>query len=494
MFKVMVIDDEPVALQHICSIIKIKCPDYDLIATAENGQEGIEKIRIMQPDVVISDVKMPLMNGIELVKAIKEKYPQIFTIIVSGYQDFEYAKGAIQSGVSDYILKPVLPSNLQSVLENLALKIEKNFYRERNKILHQIFTGQEVIDKSLEKYFTFKRYYAVVIRKNGLPRRFFLGNNVEFYSEMNEMITIFGRDEMEEMYMIPEEILSGDKIENFIERMIQKKNDGIQYLTVVYNKDSFTVTQIQEKVKRLYRVLDTSAVVGQNQILEVNAHKNNSAVKLNHASIRELLSKVDYLLKENQNDKLKKELRRLYKSWGEEQKSQLWMENMSRQILYLFRNYKKETKAEIENEYMIEDAFFYATNIDELVDMLLEVMFQNLDQCEACIKVDTPEFFNSIKQYIMEHLAEQISLQSVCRKFGVSQTYLSKLFRKYENQSFNRYLTMERMEKATALMKEDPQIFVKDVAVMVGYADQFYFSRIFRSYMGECPSDYLEKL
>ncbi len=494
MFKVMVIDDEPVALQHICSIIKMKCPDYELISTAENGQEAIEKIKIMQPDVVISDVKMPLMNGIDLVKVIKEKYPEIFTIIVSGYQDFEYAKGAIQSGVFDYILKPVLPSNLQSVLEKLAVKIEKNFYRERNKILHQVFTGQEVMNHNLEKYFTFEKYYAVVIRKNGLPRRFFQGNNVEIYSEMNEMITIFGRDEMEEMYMIPQEILFGDKIEYFIERMIPKKKDGIQYLTVVYSKDSFAVAHIQEKVKMLYRVLDTSAVVGLNQILEVNANKNNNDAKLNHASIKELLSKVDYLLKENQNDKVKKELKRLYKSWSEEQKPQLWMESMSRQILYLFRNYKKDAKAEIENEYMIEDAFFYATNIDELVDMLLEVMFQDLDECETCRKVDTPQFFSVIKQYINVHLAEQISLQSVCHEFGVSQTYLSKLFRKYENQSFNRYLTAERMKKATALMKDDPQIFVKDVAMMVGYSDQFYFSRIFRSYMGKCPSDYLEKL
>lgn len=494
MFKVMVIDDEPVALQHICSIIKMKCPNYELISTAENGQEGIEKIKIMQPDVVISDVKMPLMNGIDLVRVIKEKYPNIFTIIVSGYQDFEYAKGAIQSGVFDYILKPVLPSNLESVLEKLAIKIEENFYKERNKILHQLFTGQEVKDKNLAKYFPFEKYYAVVIRKNGLPRRFFLGNNIEVYSEMNEMITVFGRDEMEEMCMIPKEILFDDKIESFTKKMIEKKKDGIQYLTVVYCKDSFTVAQMQEKVKMLYRVLDTSAVVGQNQILEVSTYKKNKVAKLNHASIKELLSKVDYLLKENQTEKLKKEITRLYRSWNEEHKPQLWMENMSRQILYLFRNYKKDASTEIECEYMIEDAFFYATNIDELVDMLLEVMFQDLEECEACMKVDTPQFFNSLTHYIKMHLSEQISLQSVCREFGVSQTYLSKLFRKYENQSFNRYLTSERMKRATALMKEDPQIFVKDVAGMVGYSDQFYFSRIFRSYMGECPSDYLEKL
>ena len=69
---------------------------------------------------------------------------------------------------------------------------------------------------------------------------------------------------------------------------------------------------------------------------------------------------------------------------------------------------------------------------------------------------------------------------------------MGKLFRKYENESFNRYLTSVRMEKAVKLMKETPDIFIKDVAARVGYNDQFYFSRIFRSYMGVCPSDYLE--
>lgn len=105
-----------------------------------------------------------------------------------------------------------------------------------------------------------------------------------------------------------------------------------------------------------------------------------------------------------------------------------------------------------------------------------------------------PEFFQTIKDYLIKHLDENMSLQVICKKFALSQTYLSKLFRKYENQSFNRYLTEMRMEQATRLMKENPDIFVKDVAAMVGYNDQFYFSRIFRSYTGYSPTNYLEKL
>lgn len=141
---------------------------------------------------------------------------------------------------------------------------------------------------------------------------------------------------------------------------------------------------------------------------------------------------------------------------------------------------------------MLEDAFFFAVTGDELINSLLDVWFRDVQENGQDAKIDSPDFFATIESYIQRHLSENLSLQSICKKFGVSQTYMGKLFRKYENESFNRYLTSVRMEKAVKLMKETPDIFIKDVATRVGYNDQFYFSRIFRSYMGVCPSDYLE--
>jgi YesN/AraC family two-component response regulator len=96
-----------------------------------------------------------------------------------------------------------------------------------------------------------------------------------------------------------------------------------------------------------------------------------------------------------------------------------------------------------------------------------------------------------VKAYIKNNMASQLSLQSTARQFTISQTYLSKMFRKYEDKSFNNYLTAIRMEEAKRLMKNEPDLFIKDIASMVGYNDQFYFSRIFRSYTGVCPSDFL---
>ena len=91
-----------------------------------------------------------------------------------------------------------------------------------------------------------------------------------------------------------------------------------------------------------------------------------------------------------------------------------------------------------------------------------------------------------------EHMAFPLSAQKICTIFGISQTYLSKLFRKYSTESFNRHLAILRIEKAKEIMKESPDLFIKDIAMMVGFSDQFYFSRIFHSITGMSPAEYIK--
>ena len=108
-------------------------------------------------------------------------------------------------------------------------------------------------------------------------------------------------------------------------------------------------------------------------------------------------------------------------------------------------------------------------------------------------KIDTPEFFGRIEAYIKEHLSEPLSAQKICTVFGISQTYLSRLFRKYSNTSFSKRLAVFRVEKAREIMEGNKDLFIKDVASMVGFADQFYFSRIFRSVTGVSTAEYLKE-
>ncbi|HJC92157.1 MAG TPA: response regulator [Candidatus Mediterraneibacter excrementigallinarum] len=492
MYRVIVADDEPIALEHISSIIGKKCPQYEVVETAENGKEALEKVAGLHPDLLITDIKMPLMSGIELASEIHEKYPDTYTLIVSGYSDFEYARSAMQSGVCDYILKPVIPSAMAKSLEQIARKLSRNQYEKRSRIIQELCRNEECAPELLRQFFTYDSYYCAIIRRNGLPRRFVAGRAMETFSEVNESYTVYGRDEMEQLYIIPQVLLNGKNISAYIIGLSQKMHVDTDYMTIVYDRETCRREELQDHIKRLYHTLDAVSVVGMDQMIGLDGDSEAARLEYDQKAIREVMNNLEYMLKNQRIAQLKKEIRRLYIQWSYEKKPQMWMEYVTRQILFLLRKYEESSQPTSECEYMLEDAFFYATTSDELMNSLFDILFQYIKTTPANAKVDSPEFVDSIEQYIKTHLSENLSLKNVSREFGISQTYMGKLIRKYRNDSFSHYLTKVRMEKATSLMREKPQLYIKDIAEMVGYSDQLYFSRIFRSYMGMCPSDYME--
>ena len=117
MYRILIVDDEPAGLNHVRMILQKKCPQYKIIGSANNGKEALDMIRRDQPDVLITDIRMPVMNGIEFVELVKQEFPSILAVIVSGYSEFEYAKSALKFGVCDYLLKPLVPSDMQKIMK-----------------------------------------------------------------------------------------------------------------------------------------------------------------------------------------------------------------------------------------------------------------------------------------------------------------------------------------------------------------------------------------
>ena len=153
MYRILVVDDEPAAIKHICNIIAIKCPQFEVTATAEHGQEALKRLEEETPDILITDVKMPVMDGIALAERVKERYPEVLSLVVSGYQEFEYAKAAIRSGVYDYLLKPIKPSALQNALNSMEEVLAERYARKRNFLMKSLCEKNSVDRKLLERYF-----------------------------------------------------------------------------------------------------------------------------------------------------------------------------------------------------------------------------------------------------------------------------------------------------------------------------------------------------
>ncbi len=492
-YKVLVVDDEPMAVKAICRIIEKNCPAFEVSGEALNGQQALEEIEKNRPDVVLTDIQMPVMNGLAMARQAKEKYPDLCFVVISGYQDYEYMREAIRSGVLDYLAKPIVPSAITAMMDRIRQQLDLIFYEQRNQLLREISQGRKAEPERLSRYFPYRKFYAALIRENGLPRRFSRTEEPEIFGNIQESFCVYGRDSMEQLFLIPEQLLGDQPIEEYMQKMSLRQRQENSYITLLYYGRPFPAGSISEKVEGLYHWLNALSTVGVSQSLDLDLADRS----LGKQTIpdEEKLDKFLYELKAyaqtKQYDRIRERISRAYDKWSAEERPQLWMEYVSRRLLNFIRQENPaDSNSLLESEYHLEDAFYYATDMKMLRQNLENVFYWLESEQREKPKVDSPEYFNTIEDYLQRHLAEPVSLESLSERFAISQAYMSKLFRKYSQQSFTQYLTRLRMERAKQLMKENPNAYVKEIAAMVGYHDQFYFSRIFRSYTGKSPADY----
>ncbi|MEC0228673.1 response regulator transcription factor [Paenibacillus alba] len=124
---VLIVDDEPVIRRGLMKMAELYAPAFSKIQTAENGEAALERIRASEPDLVLTDVRMPKMDGLELCRIIYEEFPHIKTVVISGYSDFEYAQKSVNYGVRHYLLKPVTKSDVHDMLNQLIRKPARSY-------------------------------------------------------------------------------------------------------------------------------------------------------------------------------------------------------------------------------------------------------------------------------------------------------------------------------------------------------------------------------
>ncbi len=488
MYRAMVVDDEPAALEFICSVIDKKCSGFEIAAQAGNGEEALELMDAVKPDIVITDIKMPRMDGIVLVSRLHEQYPEVATVIVSGYQDFEYAKGAIQSGVSDYLLKPLKPSDMQNLLRRIEIKLDRLYHNRRTELMRAMCGSGNFENKlNIDRYFPSPVYYAAIIRKNGLPKRFTRQTGFEIFSTEDEAVMLYGRDEMEALYLYPEDMLGGKPFFDTVRQWYDQEQEPRCYITAVYHNAPFQISLFPGIVKTLYNKLDECIVVGQNQFIEDKEKTHGNEPAHREQEQRKL---VENLMRSENGDRLLDETGKLVDIWRDAGHNQLYIENQLRSIL----NYLNE-KPDFTNIYgncafLLDEMLYNAASMEELkreVTALLRLTIPAHSKAEAD---ETERLFKVILTYLRSHMEEPLTIGALCEKFKLSQATLSRWFRKYKGMSFGNYLTETRVEKAKQMLSQNPDIHIKDVAERLGYSDQFYFSRIFRSIVGICPSDF----
>lgn len=486
MIKVLVAEDEKPLLRGIKMLVEEIDPHFTVVKCAVNGKEAIEYLSANRVDVVFTDINMLIVDGLELMKYLSAEHPETIVVVISGYNDFEYAQKAIRFGVKEYLLKPIVKEELAAILkrieetfESSKLNLEMNWLQ--NAVYH---VKQENIQ---EEKVQIAYACAGPFIKEGLEESieecdFWKGADVErIASDMlpgDLHIYCFEKNQANERIMLlvmKNEINMQDFSRKFVAAM-EAKNIPV---TVAYNQARIGLKEISAVSRILRRCIQKNIIVGKGSfscMQDDEKKKDTSNLSLSNFGITG--KSAELALK--QFDSFMKD------GTVRQEECRKWLSTL---LCYFMPEFKdEENNSQLEE--MIANLFLYSANTSELSQNLRRMLDEkNIYKRENT----TADIMEEMENYIKKHMTEAVTAAELAERFGLVAPYLSKLFKEYSGYTPPQYLQKIRLDQAKKLLESEQNYLAKDVAEMVGYPNPLYFSKVFKKNIGIYPSEYRKK-
>lgn len=498
MFKVLIVEDEPPILRSIMKKITQAHSGFEIVSTAYNGKDALDYLRKFPVDVVLTDINMPICNGIELLKGINEFHLPILTLMLSGYQDFSYAQQALKLGAYDYLLKPLDLPELKNVLDKIyhELEIKKQAHTHRYLLDIANDQGQEKhVPSSIALYPCC--LFLICAGSFSTAPLDYLSTTREYWEQipLERLIKSTMRED-EFLWVIPgkthaEKLIicsvgSNERLKEIVSALYNKLISPHMPITIMVNEKTSKNGDIPKIYAQLRRHLYEQIVFGYSQLLYSSNTRKNCEYNLPSHTEQKLLHSME----QNNFTQLKKELLLIGQEWQRLQLKQLHIESLLKQILLLCKKtlfiQNSISELEFDASHLISQYYTYDTLIPSFIE-LIKTYHNELSRMDSW---DKEYLVLQLEDYIKTNMSASITNQTLADAFGLVSTYISKLFKKYKGVSPSEYLLSLRIEKAKEMLIHDPDLLAKDIAEIVGYADPLYFSRVFKKVTGMYPSDY----
>lgn len=486
MYKVLIVDDEAPALRFLQAIVTKYAPDFQVAATCQSAEEALAYLKEHRVDLLLTDISMPGMDGICLAMEARTLLPALRIVIISGYADFEYAQGAIQAAVDDYILKPVTIPHITATLDKIKAKLDQVRSAQEPAILTALLAGKRCETEVLRQFYGDGKYFFAYAR---------WGNLVHFNEEPLASATpldsqglpfhiLQGRTE-DEHILYARADTAGTDFQTAAKAYAAQMRSTPTW-TLIFSRNPAAFSHFPDFVHRAEVLHRNTVIIGRHQYLYLGPVPNDAEKP--HVSSA-TLKKLECFC-QNGNKKLIKDLLfTLATDWEKKQTPQVHVYRMIQQLLHTVLPFKP-TLARNQDALNrdIRDLMGSASHYGDLAAGFYTLLFD--EDLNTDKRMSPEELYQCALDFIQEKYGEAISVNHVCAEIGISQTYLSRLFRKYGDTSFNVYLTQCRMEGAMKLIRQHPDMRLRDVAALVGYDDSSYFSKVFHQHTGKTPSQW----
>jgi two-component system response regulator YesN len=508
MVSLLIVDDEPIEREAIRLLVSNNLSDISIVGEAGNGIEALTLARLTKPDIVMIDINMPGMSGLECIECIAKEQINPKFIIVTSYSSFAFAQQAIRLGVCDFLVKPAQIEVIRATFK----KVTGDIYRERMS---------SSMNRKLEERVD---AFNPVIERNILKALINKDPDVDF-SNLFSLLSLSSKDCCAFLLRRPEN-------KKFELQKIARKLKQYGFVSLISSKDVLTTVGviIKETDNKNCVPMDLpdflSECIGSFRDLGWHgglgdwvSNMNDLPQSYNQACIRlkyaihnnlEVCSAIDVtedveldslgissFVKESARLILQQEREPLFEAFDEffevmKQNDQGVLAEKNFHILLLI----KQKISEMVSSYSISDEEFSSSNIaasqvseqkirqwmhSELLDLLQEVELARDSQKNL--------LYQQALDYIQENFRQTIELDDLASHLGISVSYVSKLLRKNAGKSFSEILTDLRLEKAKEQLA-DVSLSVKEITFDVGFNSQHYFARLFKKHVGCSPSDY----
>lgn len=495
MLKILLVDDEKTVLDGMEFLLKKHFPNHNIVGKVQSGTDALELVQNNSVDLVLTDIRMPKMDGIELITIIKQKFPNCICIVLSAYSDFEYVRPAMKNGAFDYLLKPCSVKDMLAALNKVWEQVQKN--RNQQKKNSEIKKIEQKIlgNKDFTSYINSGKLSQIIMVKMRKKNIVLKDNILENWCNENGSGLCYSLFIDGDIIFILQNKFSKNILDNFLD-----------YIKTLYPSDFIVKNQ----------VYITSINIDGEKNLETqyeNCKKQLDITVFNNIIYSTDSSIYEAVISEFP-EKFGSEFLDKFKGYFMEKNLDSLNIYISKNI-YEFFNFGKildpycvkkiifSNLLGIDNillkykntsiEKVIGDKIDFLNQLQRLIEK--ETLFNWYSNiCHAviqcCLEEDTlPSYIYNAVNYIKKEYMNPISLKQVAEYVYLNEWYFSTQFKRYIGQSFSEYLNQIRVEESQKLLKQK-DMRISNVAQMVGFQDQAYFSLVFKRIMNQTPKQF----
>ena len=530
MLRVFLVEDERIIRETLHSTVPWARCGYVFAGEAADGEMALPLIRQCKPDVLITDIRMPFMDGLSLSRLVLQEFPKMKIIILSGYDDFEYAQQAISIGVERYLLKPITKTSLMTVMDEVRVKIEgeraQQNYMDQFHLESQDYeddTRRRFFERMVNGFLTLPEIYEQA-EKLDLDLRA-QAYNICLVSAMPEQSAAYSetsaqiRESLVTHFLkYPEYILfrwnlttyavllkgDTDKIQSYTDRCVETVRKLFEAAGPDLNwyaaagKPQQRLSSLPECFRQVSRLWSYRYIVPSQHILTEETVRLYTGTGNKHDLAQLDMSKLSPSLIQGVLENAEAPevsgfvdgyIASLWDALSSGPFCQYLMLN-TRFIATEFVEKLGFTQREFLDSLSCLDMVGRNVTVDDLKRFLSDVLLRAIDLRERAAGKQYRSLLKEAVSYIDDHFQdEDISLNRVAREVNISANYLSAVFSQEMHTTFVEYLTAKRMEKARALLRSS-ELRSGEIALAVGYKDPHYFSFLFKKTQGCTPRDY----